>query len=148
MGGICCFGSCSVAVAARAGRCTRPPRIVTVGESNRHLAGNVTRTARSAWRAAFSSVFGAGRGHSHTNSEPNAKETMTNAVGLMILSTSRNFPNISKRSQREHDKNKDMTRYLGYFLMWDGYPYFPLPKEFPLERLPSEMPDVAFTKVT
>jgi NADH-quinone oxidoreductase subunit C len=31
-------------------------------------------------------------------------------------------------------------------LMWDGYPYFPLRKEFPLEGLPSEMPDVAFTE--
>src|SRR5436190_1613147 len=33
-------------------------------------------------------------------------------------------------------------------LMWDGYPFFPLRKDFPLEGLPSEMPDVAFTKVT
>jgi hypothetical protein len=32
--------------------------------------------------------------------------------------------------------------------MWDGYPFFPLRKDFPLEGLPSEMPDVAFTKVT
>jgi NADH-quinone oxidoreductase subunit C len=30
-------------------------------------------------------------------------------------------------------------------LMWDGYPYFPLRKEFPLAGLPSEMPDVAFS---
>src|SRR5438105_10264707 len=37
---------------------------------------------------------------------------------------------------------------LRRILMWDGYPYFPLRKEFPLEGLPSEMPDVAFTKVT
>jgi NADH-quinone oxidoreductase subunit C len=29
--------------------------------------------------------------------------------------------------------------------MWDGYPYFPLRKDFPLEGKPSEMPDVAFT---
>jgi len=28
----------------------------------------------------------------------------------------------------------------------DGYPFFPLRKEFPLEGLPSEIPDVAFTK--
>ncbi len=34
---------------------------------------------------------------------------------------------------------------LRRILMWDGYPYFPLRKEFPLEGLPSEMPDVAFT---
>jgi len=33
---------------------------------------------------------------------------------------------------------------LRRILMWDGYPYFPLRKEFPLEGLPSEMPDVAF----
>jgi NADH-quinone oxidoreductase subunit C len=35
---------------------------------------------------------------------------------------------------------------LRRILMWEGYPYFPLRKEFPLEGLPSEMPDVAFTK--
>jgi NADH-quinone oxidoreductase subunit C len=30
-------------------------------------------------------------------------------------------------------------------LMWDGYPFFPLRKEFPLAGLPSDMPDVAFS---
>src|SRR3954464_10060532 len=35
---------------------------------------------------------------------------------------------------------------LRRILMWDGYPFFPLRKEFPLEGLPSEMPDVAFTQ--
>jgi len=37
---------------------------------------------------------------------------------------------------------------LRRILMWDGYPYFPLRKDFPLEGLPSDMPDIAFTKVT
>ena len=37
---------------------------------------------------------------------------------------------------------------LRRILMWDGYPFFPLRKDFPLEGLPSEMPDVAFTKAT
>ena len=37
---------------------------------------------------------------------------------------------------------------LRRILMWDGYPYFPLRKDFPLAGLPSEMPAVAFTKVT
>ena len=36
---------------------------------------------------------------------------------------------------------------LRRILMWDGYPYFPLRKEFPLEGLPSELPDVAFSHV-
>ncbi len=36
---------------------------------------------------------------------------------------------------------------LRRILMWEGYPYFPLRKDFPLAGLPSEMPDVAFTKV-
>jgi NADH-quinone oxidoreductase subunit C len=41
-------------------------------------------------------------------------------------------------------------RFVGHpdlrrILMWEGYPYFPLRKEFPLEGLPSDMPDVAFT---
>jgi NADH-quinone oxidoreductase subunit C len=35
---------------------------------------------------------------------------------------------------------------LRRILMWDGYPYFPLRKDFPLAGKPSEMPDVAFTK--
>jgi NADH-quinone oxidoreductase subunit C len=37
---------------------------------------------------------------------------------------------------------------LRRILMWDGYPFFPLRKDFPLQGLPSEMPEVAFTKVT
>ncbi len=36
----------------------------------------------------------------------------------------------------------DLTRIL----MWEGYPYFPLRKDFPLAGRPSDMPDVAFTK--
>jgi len=35
---------------------------------------------------------------------------------------------------------------LRRILMWDGYPYFPLRKDFPLAGKPSEMPDVAFSK--
>jgi NADH-quinone oxidoreductase subunit C len=35
---------------------------------------------------------------------------------------------------------------LRRILMWEGYPYFPLRKEFPLEGLPSHMPDVAFSE--
>ena len=31
-------------------------------------------------------------------------------------------------------------------LMWDGYPYFPLRKDFPLAGKPTDLPDVAFTK--
>jgi NADH-quinone oxidoreductase subunit C len=37
---------------------------------------------------------------------------------------------------------------LRRILMWDGYPFYPLRKDFPLAGLPSEMPDVAFTKST
>jgi NADH-quinone oxidoreductase subunit C len=37
---------------------------------------------------------------------------------------------------------------LRRILMWDGYPFFPLRKDFPLAGLPSDMPDVAFTKST
>jgi NADH-quinone oxidoreductase subunit C len=36
---------------------------------------------------------------------------------------------------------------LRRILMWDGYPYYPLRKDFPLAGKPSEMPDVAFTGV-
>jgi NADH-quinone oxidoreductase subunit C len=35
---------------------------------------------------------------------------------------------------------------LRRILMWDGYPYFPLRKDFPLSGKPSEVPEVAFTK--
>lgn len=36
---------------------------------------------------------------------------------------------------------------LRRILMWDGYPYFPLRKDFPLEGRPSDVPEVAFTEV-
>jgi NADH-quinone oxidoreductase subunit C len=35
---------------------------------------------------------------------------------------------------------------LRRILMWEGYPYYPLRKEFPLGGKPSEVPEVAFTK--
>jgi len=35
---------------------------------------------------------------------------------------------------------------LRRILMWEGYPYFPLRKDFPLAGRSSEVPDVAFTK--
>jgi NADH-quinone oxidoreductase subunit C len=35
---------------------------------------------------------------------------------------------------------------LRRILMWEGYPYYPLRKDFPLEGKTSEMPDVAFTE--
>ena len=35
---------------------------------------------------------------------------------------------------------------LRRILMWDGYPYHPLRKDFPLEGKPTEMPDVAFSE--
>jgi NADH-quinone oxidoreductase subunit C len=37
---------------------------------------------------------------------------------------------------------------LRRILMWDGYPYHPLRKDFPLAGKPTELPDVAFSKVT
>ena len=35
---------------------------------------------------------------------------------------------------------------LTRILMWEGYPHFPLRKDFPLEGKPTEVPDVAFTQ--
>ena len=35
---------------------------------------------------------------------------------------------------------------LRRILMWEGYPYFPLRKDFPLAGKPSELPGIAFTK--
>jgi NADH-quinone oxidoreductase subunit C len=35
---------------------------------------------------------------------------------------------------------------LRRILMWEGYPYFPLRKDFPLAGKPSDLPDVAFSK--
>jgi len=36
---------------------------------------------------------------------------------------------------------------LRRIIMWEGYSYFPLRKDFPLTGKPSELPDVAFTKI-
>ena len=30
--------------------------------------------------------------------------------------------------------------------MWEGYPYFPLRKDFPLAGKPTDLPEVAFTR--
>ena len=35
---------------------------------------------------------------------------------------------------------------LRRILMWEGYPYYPLRKDFPLSGKPTEVPEVAFTK--
>lgn len=35
---------------------------------------------------------------------------------------------------------------LRRILMWDGYPYFPLRKDFPLAGKPTDLPGVAFTQ--
>lgn len=35
---------------------------------------------------------------------------------------------------------------LRRILMWDGYPYHPLRKDFPVQGIPTEMPGVAFTE--
>jgi NADH-quinone oxidoreductase subunit C len=37
---------------------------------------------------------------------------------------------------------------LRRILMWEGYPYFPLRKDFPLAGKPTNIPDVAFTRIT
>jgi NADH-quinone oxidoreductase subunit C len=37
---------------------------------------------------------------------------------------------------------------LRRILMWEGYPYYPLRKDFPLAGKPTDVPDVAFTRVT
>ena len=35
---------------------------------------------------------------------------------------------------------------LRRIIMWDGYPYFPLRKDFPVTGKPTDLPDVAFTR--
>ncbi|MDF1752147.1 MAG: NADH-quinone oxidoreductase subunit C [Verrucomicrobiales bacterium] len=41
----------------------------------------------------------------------------------------------------EFNDHPDLRRIL----MWEGFPYFPLRKDFPLAGRPSDMPDVAFS---
>jgi NADH-quinone oxidoreductase subunit C len=35
---------------------------------------------------------------------------------------------------------------LRRIIMWEGYPYHPLRKDFPLAGKPTELPDIAFTR--
>ena len=42
----------------------------------------------------------------------------------------------------QFDGHPDLKRIL----MWEGYPYHPMRKDFPLEGKPSEVPGVAFTE--
>jgi NADH-quinone oxidoreductase subunit C len=37
---------------------------------------------------------------------------------------------------------------LRRILMWEGYPYFPLRKDFPLAGKPTDLPGVAFTQIS
>jgi NADH-quinone oxidoreductase subunit C len=37
---------------------------------------------------------------------------------------------------------------LRRILMWEGYPYYPLRKDFPLAGKPTDLPEVAFSRVT
>ena len=64
-------------------------------------------------------------------------------------------PTISKiwRTADWHEREiYDMMgiRFAGHpdlrrILMWEGYPYFPLRKDFPLAGKPTDLPEVAFT---
>jgi NADH-quinone oxidoreductase subunit C len=50
-----------------------------------------------------------------------------------------------------HEREMMGVRFRGHpdlrrILMWEGYPYFPLRKDFPLAGKPTEVPEVAFTK--
>jgi len=66
------------------------------------------------------------------------------------------LPTVSKvwRTADWHEREiYDMMgiRFSGHpdlrrILMWDGYPYFPLRKDFPLAGKPTNLPEIAFTK--
>lgn len=66
------------------------------------------------------------------------------------------LPTVSKvwRAADWHEREAyDMMglRFRGHadlrrILMWEGYPYFPLRKDFPLAGRPTDLPDVAFTR--
>ena len=43
----------------------------------------------------------------------------------------------------EFSDHPDLRRIL----MWEGYPFYPLRKDFPLAGKPTDMPDVAFTGI-
>jgi NADH-quinone oxidoreductase subunit C len=74
---------------------------------------------------------------------------------IQVSEESSEVPTVSTvwRTADWHEREAyDMMgiRFTGHpdlrrILMWEGYPYFPLRKDFPLAGKPTEMPDVAFT---
>ncbi len=67
-----------------------------------------------------------------------------------IASVSSVYPTANWHEREAYDMMG--IRFAGHpdlrrILMWEGYPFYPLRKEFPLGGKPSEMPDVAFTGV-
>ena len=76
------------------------------------------------------------------------KLTMPESVGA-VDTVSDIWPTANWHEREVYDmmgikfnEHPDLRRIL----MWEGYPFFPLRKEFPLEGLASEMPDVAFSQ--
>ncbi len=77
-------------------------------------------------------------------------------IRTAVTEESSELPTVSTvwRTANWHEREVfDMMgiRFQGHpdlrrILMWDGYPYFPLRKDFPLAGRPSEMPEVAFTR--
>ena len=76
-------------------------------------------------------------------------------IKISVSEEESELPTVSSvwRTANWHEREAyDMMgiRFAGHpdlrrILMWEGYPYFPLRKDFPLAGKPSEMPDVAFS---
>jgi NADH-quinone oxidoreductase subunit C len=86
--------------------------------------------------------------YSTTNGEWLRLKIRVSEDAMEVPTVSKVWPTADWHEREAYDMYG--LRFTGHpdlrrILMWEGYPFFPLRKDFPLGGKPSEMPDVAFS---